>query len=342
MRRPRSVVLPDGFRYLRHLGEGGQACVVLAKWTHTEDDGEEVEEVVAVKCYDRKVLAVDKHRNRVRREVCNLRRLRHPHIVLFRQLAVSETDLCVVMNFQGGGTLQDLLRGEGKLPEKTARCYFQQLWLAVEFAHHMGVSNRDIKPANILFRNKDEGYVVLCDFGLSKYEHSIRKPSMVGTRGYGAPELLLPTGRTWSKEDLQLADAYSSGVTLYQMLFGVDHWPQLGRIRPGSDHNYVEVLKSLMGDEPHPIHYPEVTPPISQPCLDLLTKLLQPNPKLRSPISSVLHSPWFKEGLPEGFSMYNTELVNAQKTNVDMGNDHLPCEAELRQCINEAGGVATR
>lgn len=338
------MVLPDGFRYLGHLGEGGQACVVLAEWTHTDDDdddGQEIVEVVAVKCYERRLLAVDKHRNRVRREVCNLRRLRHPHIVLFRKLGVSQTDLCVVMEFQAGGTLQELLRGSGKLSENTARCYFQQLCLAVEFAHHMGVSNRDIKPANILFRGRGEGYIVLCDFGLSKYEHSIRKPSMVGTRGYGAPELLLPTGRTWSKKDLQMADAYSSGVTLYQMLFGVDHWPQLGRIRPGADHNYVEVLKSLMGDEKHPIHYPEVDPPISQACLDLLTSLLQPNPKLRSSISNVLHSTWFTEKLPEGFLNYNILLLDAHN-NGDVGNDHLPCEADLRQCIDEAGGVASR
>ncbi|GMH40682.1 hypothetical protein BSKO_08586 [Bryopsis sp. KO-2023] len=344
MRRTSRRVLPNGYRHVADLGEGGQASVVLAKVTRTEESGKVVEEEVAVKCYERGLLAQRNRRNRVRREVCNLRRLRHPHIVLFRTLKVTQTDLCVVMEYQKGGTLENLLRRSGKLSESTARSYFQQLWFAVDFAHQMGVSNRDIKPANVLFRSENEDYLVLCDFGLSKYEHSLQGPSAVGTRGYGAPELMLPSGRRWTAEDLQRADAYSCGVTLFQMLFGVEHWPRYAPpARATQDQNqppnHMEVIRSLMGDDRQEIEFPGGPSSVSGSCAELLTGLLQPNPRLRTMVGQIPTQEWFSRGLPEGTTGFNAMLLDAHN-NGEVQNNHLPGEPQLIRLINEAAGVA--
>lgn len=331
---PLPIELPDNFRYVRELGQGGQARVVLAEWSH-EVDGQALMEVVAVKCYRRELLKDQKRRNRVRREVCNLRKLRHPHIVLLKHLELTPQYLSVVMKYQAGGSLRDHLKTRRRLEEDEARRYFQQLWFALDFAHQQGVSNRDIKPDNILFNSSECGFLVLCDFGLSRYEHSVMKPSIVGTRGYGAPELMLLTGRSWSKRDLYRMDAYSSGVTLYQMLFGLDQWPSWTNMR--LCRNYVEAMKDLMQETTKYVEFPLRDPPLSQSCLDLMNGLLQPNPKVRLGLQEATNFEWFSENLPN-VQEYNAKLGLAHSNGM-VNMDHLPNESKLRELIEEAGNV---
>lgn len=341
MRRTSPRVLPKGYRHIEVLGEGGQASVVLAGVARRNESGEEVEELVAVKCYERTGLSAWPNRmNRVRREVCNLRRLRHPHIVSFHTLAVTPTDLCVVMAYQSGGTLETLLSTSGQLAEDDAREYFQQLWFAVDFAHQMGVSNRDIKPANILFRSTDRDFLVLCDFGLSKYEHSLHMASAVGTRGYGAPELMLLSGKRWTTKDMQRADAFSCGVTLFQMLFGIGHWPKYATPAGPSqgetrDPSHAEVIKSLIGNTRQELVFPGGSGSISKECAELLTGLLQPNPKVRTTVGEIPSHAWFLQGLPEGTAGFNARLMDAHN-NGEVQNNHLPGESQLIRMVEAA------
>lgn len=60
------------------------------------------------------------------------------------------------------------------MPEELCRKLFQQLLVAVEFCHCLGIANRDIKLENVLLLmgNIDTCDVALklCDFGYSKDE----------------------------------------------------------------------------------------------------------------------------------------------------------------------------
>jgi len=55
-------------------------------------------------------------------------------------------DLCVI----GGAHWQ---QGQA-LPEDVARLFFQQIMVAVDYSHRMGVANRDIKLDNILLHRQ--------------------------------------------------------------------------------------------------------------------------------------------------------------------------------------------
>jgi serine/threonine-protein kinase SRK2 len=87
--------------------------------------------------------------------------------------------------------------GPTGLTEADARHFFQQLVCAVEFAHELGVANRDIKLENTLL--DDSGVVAgtarlpdvkICDFGYSKNEFVDSRPKSVsGTPDYIAPEV---------------------------------------------------------------------------------------------------------------------------------------------------------
>ena len=87
--------------------------------------------------------------------------------------------------------------GPAGLPEADARHFFQQLVCAVEFAHELGVANRDIKLENTLLDDAAVSAgtsrlpdVKICDFGYSKNEFVDSRPKSVsGTPDYIAPEV---------------------------------------------------------------------------------------------------------------------------------------------------------
>src|SRR5271166_3319178 len=87
-------------------------------------------------------------------------------------------------------------------------------------AHHRGLVQKDLKPANILV-NCADGEVRLTGFGIASRLPRERQPleppeTITGTLAYMAPE---QTGRMNRSIDSR-SDLYSLGVTFYQMLTG--------------------------------------------------------------------------------------------------------------------------
>lgn len=65
-----------------------------------------------------------------------------------------------------GGDFGVLIKQSGKFDEETARFYFGELVLAVEFLHSINIVHRDLKPENLMLNHK--GHLRLTDFGLSE------------------------------------------------------------------------------------------------------------------------------------------------------------------------------
>lgn len=66
-----------------------------------------------------------------------LQALRHPNIIACEGCCVIKNELCIVMNYAEGGTLQKLIKEQkdNYLPEKLIMYYFAQLALALRFIH---------------------------------------------------------------------------------------------------------------------------------------------------------------------------------------------------------------
>lgn len=188
-------------------------------------------------------------RERFLREARIQGQLEHPVVVPVYDMGISEAgDVFFTMKRIVGKTLDDVLSdlrrddsvATSRFTQRKLISALGQVALALAFAHARGVVHRDVKPANVMFG--DYGEVYLLDWGIAKIEApaaSVRPPSaemaasewpigildtgtseatmegaVLGSPGYMAPEqahgrALLCDGRT---------DIYSLGVLLYEVL----------------------------------------------------------------------------------------------------------------------------
>lgn len=99
----------------------------------------------------------------VLREILNHRLcVVHPNIVQFKEVFLTPNHLAIVMEFAAGGDMFEYVirnkapsHGEG-LKEDDARGFFQQLLVALEFCHELGIANRCIRRS-VAVRYKGDG-----------------------------------------------------------------------------------------------------------------------------------------------------------------------------------------
>lgn len=122
--------------------------------------------------------------------------LSHPDIVRTLGMEnVPELGTCIVQEYIDGVPVTCISREQAV-----------ELCDAVDYLHRAGVIHRDIKPENVLVR-KDNGHIVLIDFGLAdKVDFSVLKGG-AGTTGYAAPE-------QWTGEVSPAVDIYGIGGML--------------------------------------------------------------------------------------------------------------------------------
>lgn len=143
------------FRLSRKLGEGGMGVVYRAVDI-------ELARTVALKTLPEldATLAV-----RLRREARAMAALSDPGIATIYGVEMLGKRPVLVVEYLGGGTLQDRLRSGPLSVGETVRIGLS-LSDAIGHAHTIGILHRDIKPSNIGFGRG--GTVKLVDFGLSR------------------------------------------------------------------------------------------------------------------------------------------------------------------------------
>jgi hypothetical protein len=203
--QPHATAPPDlpGYRFLRHLGAGGNAQVYLYEQglPHRE---------VAVKVLNESALS-ESARRRFTAEANVTAGLAHRHIVqVFDAKVTDDGRPYIVMPYYP----------QPNLSVRARRAHFSvadvlrigiQIGSAVETSHRHDVLHRDIKPQNILVDSYGEP--ALTDFGIAT------------TKGGDGPEgLSVP----WSPPEIlygtapgdQRSDVYSLGATLWHLLVG--------------------------------------------------------------------------------------------------------------------------
>jgi non-specific serine/threonine protein kinase len=153
---------------------------------------------------------------------------RHPNIVGVRSLFEIHGTAYMVMDFESGLSLSEMLHGGQKFDEKSLLAIIRPIAEGLDRAHRAGVLHRDIKPANILISKGERP--VLIDFGSARFESGQATNTKVTfyTPPYAAIEQYVKTfpQGAWT-------DIYALGVVLYQCVTGEKPPEVLERLHGG-------------------------------------------------------------------------------------------------------------
>jgi serine/threonine protein kinase len=152
---------------------------------------------------------------RFRQEAKLLIEFHHPNIVPVLAYTEANGTGYLVMEFQQGTSLAELLRSTSTLSEGQVLQFMGPLLDGVEEVHRRNVVHRDIKPDNIFIRN--DGTPVLLDFGAARQAlcEGLASHTAVLTEGFAPFEQYSRKGNQgpWT-------DIYALGAVMYQCLTG--------------------------------------------------------------------------------------------------------------------------
>jgi len=197
-----------GYIIQREIGKGGMATVYLAIQ-------ESLDRPVVLKILDQ--LQSDKAEDMAERFIAEgriLASLNHPNIITIYDIGITNHLLYISMEYVHGGDLKE--RMELPISPDEALDYLAKISSALGEAHKHGIVHRDVKPANILFR--DENTPLLTDFGIAKQVNLDNDLTSTGIF-LGSPNYVSPEQADGLTIDGR-ADIYSLGCIFYEMLTG--------------------------------------------------------------------------------------------------------------------------
>jgi serine/threonine protein kinase len=208
-------------------------------------------------------------RARVFSECDFLRTHAHPGIIAFYDFFEDISNYYLVMELAENGTLLELVSASRALAEPNARKYLRQIIAALSYLHDTcRVVHRDLKCENLLLDRNSR--IRLIDFEFSRSRDSVMQ-SKCGTPVYMAPEVI--TDSSYGPE----VDIWSTGVILYAIVAG--HLPY-------AEQPVDALVREIMYSDP-------VTDgPFSEDLRDLLSRMLQTDPKARIGLAEIAAHRW--------------------------------------------------
>mmetsp|Transcript_24299 Transcript_24299/g.61326 ORF Transcript_24299/g.61326 Transcript_24299/m.61326 type:complete len:489 (-) Transcript_24299:47-1513(-) len=282
--------------------------------------------------------------------------LTFPTVVQFSRMMFEDGLAVILMQLAEGRDLYTELNELGRpLQECEAGAIFVDLLSSLALLHSKGIVHRDVKPENVLFREKlvfkmkesDEGSEVhfnedntalLSDFGLSWAFHIDHFPHhrFCGSTLYIPYEVVEAqanmekgTNRTSDSRDgwanakavayVPKMDMWSAGVVLYEMVTGLS--PFLASTPQGT---LVNILKT-----PLPLLEQSQSPLSSELC-DLVNSLVTKDLSKRLTAVEALRHPWIKKVAPR---RQWKRLRQLRDVEVETGQDNFSFERK-NACLN--------
>lgn len=252
----------NDFEIGKPLGRGKFGSVYLAREKRTKY-------IVAIKVLQKSQLQKAGVEHQLRREIEIQSHLRHRNILRMYGYFYDAKRIYLILEYSPGGELYKRLTIKGRFSEKVSARYISDLAQALDYCHHKHVIHRDIKPENLLVGAYGE--IKIADFGWSVHAPTSRRNTLCGTLDYLPPEMV--EGREHDEQ----VDVWSLGVLLYEFLVGNPPFEAEG-------HNATYRRISRVD-----LQFPKGVPEDAQ---DLISKLLQKDPRKRMPLKNISNHPW--------------------------------------------------
>lgn len=203
------ISLPERYRIVRHLANGGMAGV----W---EAHDQLLRRSVAVKVLASHLSEDERARLRFEREARAAAGLSsHPHVVTIYDVGEHDGRAFMVMELMRGGTVGERLKAGRAIADETALRWLREAAGALDAAHDAGVVHRDIKPGNLLLDDRDR--LAIADFGIARLameDQLTATGQVLGTAAYISPEQAVGEPATAA------SDRYALAVVAFELLTG--------------------------------------------------------------------------------------------------------------------------
>eukprot|EP00045_Choanoeca_perplexa_P005803 m.48614 g.48614 ORF g.48614 m.48614 type:complete len:453 (-) comp13302_c0_seq1:90-1448(-) len=257
------------FDLLDKLGEGSYGSVHKA--LHKKSG-----QVMAVK-----IVPVDSDLQEIIKEISIMQQCDSPFVVKYYGSYFHGTDLWIVMEYCGGGSVADIMRVRKKvMSEAQIASVLRASILGLEYLHEHRKIHRDIKAGNILLN--EDGDAKLADFGVAGQvtDEMAKRNTVIGTPYWMAPEVIQEVGYDAK------ADIWSLGITAIEMAEGK---PPHANIHP---------MRAIFMIPTRP------SPKLSKPELwspefiDFLSKCLVKDPEKRASAQQLAQHPFLSSAKP--------------------------------------------
>ncbi|XP_052223430.1 serine/threonine-protein kinase 3-like isoform X2 [Dreissena polymorpha] len=257
------------FDLLGKLGEGSYGSVY--KSLHKESG-----QVLAIK-----QVPVDTDLQEIIKEISIMQQCDSPYIVKYYGSYFKNTDLWIVMEYCGAGSVADIMKLRNKVlnEEEIATIVYYTL-KGLEYLHSKRKIHRDIKAGNILLNT--EGHAKLADFGVAGQltDTMAKRNTVIGTPYWMAPEVIQEIGYDC------VADIWSLGITALEMAEGK---PPYGDIHP------MRAIFMIPTKPPPSFRNPDKWSP---EFIDFVSKCLVKNPEQRATAVELLQHEFIRNAKP--------------------------------------------
>jgi tRNA A-37 threonylcarbamoyl transferase component Bud32 len=202
-------IFPPRYRGPQAIGRGGMGDIYRATDSL-------LGRAVAIKVLAERYAQDEAVRSRFTREALAAARLSgQANIVTIFDVGEHNERPYIVMEYLGGGSLDDVLREGGAQRPQQVFTWLEQTARALDAAHAEGVVHRDVKPGNLLLDR--ERNVHVADFGIASaagMDSLTMTGTVLGTAGYLSPE------QAQGERATSASDRYGLGVVAYELLTG--------------------------------------------------------------------------------------------------------------------------